>query len=151
MQIPQSFAPPGGSGPHNVIRGRFCQPGQESWAALCSVQGTVRLLVFEDAAGESPETLHGGLEIQRMQEIAEGRAGFDWLITAAGANQIRRYHQAYGGPRLPELDHDGIESHIPGKASVILYRYQGKWLRLQGADSAHLPPPHPLAKQSRRC
>jgi len=132
--IPQSFAAPGRSGPHNVIRGTFCQPGQESWAALCSVQGTVRLLVFEDAADESPETLQGGLEIQRMQGIAEGRAGFDWLITAAGANQIRRYHQAYGGPPLPELDHDGIESHILGKASVILYRYRGKWLRLQGAD-----------------
>lgn len=132
--IPQSFNRTPESAPQNVIRGEFYQPGQESWAALCSVQGTVRLLVFEDANDESPETLHGSLEIQRMQGTGEGRAGFDWLITASGAAAIRRYHEVYGGPALPQLDHDGIESHILGKASVILFRHQGQWLGLQGAD-----------------
>ncbi len=132
--IPQSFERTPESAPQNVIRGEFYTPGQQSWAALCSLQGTVRLLVFEHAGDESPETLQGSLEIQRMQGIGEGRAGFDWLITTAGAAAIRRYHEAYGGPALPQLDHDGIESHILGKASVILYRHQGKWLGLQGAD-----------------
>lgn len=83
------------------------------------------------------------MEIQRMRGIATGRAGFDWLTTAADANQIGHYHHAYGRPPLPGLDHDGIESHILGKASVILYRHQGQWLRLQGADLSHSDHKHP--------
>lgn len=132
--IPQSYDGPPESGPQNVIRGRCYRRWQESWAALCSIQGAVRLPAFEDATNGSPETLHGSLEIQRMQGFATGRARFDWLITTAGASQIRRDRQAYGGPLLAGLGQDGIESHIPGKAFVILFRYQAKWLRLQGAD-----------------
>lgn len=129
--------------------GRFYSPAEESWAALCPVQGTVWLLVFRRASSETPETLQGCLQIQRMQGITTGRAGFDRLITTAGASQIRRDHQAYGGPRLPGLRQDGIESHIPGKAFVILFRYQAKWLRLRGADGTHPNPTDPSGQGER--
>ncbi|MGC8760332.1 MAG: hypothetical protein ACP5VC_10270, partial [Bryobacteraceae bacterium] len=132
--IPQPEDPPDGPSPYNLIHGRFSGPGGEGWAALCSVQGTVRLLVFRDRFDMRPETLAGGLEIAFFQMLAGGRAGFSWMITAAAPGLIRRYHEAFGGEALPELDHDGIESHFLGKASVIFYWHEGAWRRLQGAD-----------------
>ncbi|MEO8658007.1 MAG: hypothetical protein ABI693_06030 [Bryobacteraceae bacterium] len=42
-------------------------------------------------------------------------------------------YRAYGGPKPPPIDHQGIESG-GDKASVVLYHYRGKWLTLQGAD-----------------
>ncbi|GIU76074.1 MAG: hypothetical protein KatS3mg004_3161 [Bryobacteraceae bacterium] len=132
--IPQPEDPPDGPRPYNLIRGRFSGPGVEGWAALCSVQGAVRLLAFRDRYDTRPETLSGGLEIAFFQMLADGRAGFSWMITAANPRVIRRYHEAFGGEALPELDHDGIESHFLGKVSVIFYWHEGAWRRLQGAD-----------------
>lgn len=132
--IPQAYWQPEPAGPNNVIRGAFYGAGHDSWAVLCTVQETVRLLVFRGEADPNPETLHGGLEIAYMQTIGENSAGFSWAITAADAGTIRRYHAQFGSGALPPLDHDGIESHALGKASVIFYWHNGRWLRLPGAD-----------------
>jgi hypothetical protein len=132
--VPQAFESPGRQGWRNLIRGRFYEAQRESWAVLCSTRGTVRLLVFRDEWDRNPETLHGGLESYCMQMTGEKTAGFSWAITVADEAVIRRYNREYRGPRLPPIDHDGIESHFLGKASVILYRRGGRWLRLQGAD-----------------
>lgn len=86
---------------------------------LCSVQETVRLLVFRDETDRQPETLHGGLLRAWMQTTGENSAGFSWAITAADEAVIRRYHREFGGSPLPPLDHDGIESHFLEKVSVI--------------------------------
>lgn len=132
--IPQAFESPMRRGAHNVIRGRFFSAERDSWAALCSVRDTVRLLVFRDESDENPETLQGGLESAWMQTTGADSAGFSWAITVADEALIRRYNSAFKGPPLPPLDHEGIESHFLGKASVILYWHNGRWLGLQGAD-----------------
>lgn len=132
--IPQADESPARPSPNNVIRGRFYDAERESWAVLCSVQDTVRLLVFRDAADTKPETLQGGLESDWMQTTGPDSAGFSWAITVADEAKIRWYHSHYGGAPLPPLDHDGIDSHFLEKASVVLYHHRGKWLRLQGAD-----------------
>jgi hypothetical protein len=132
--IPQADESPALPSPNNVIRGRFYDAERESWAVLCSVQDTVRLLVFRDAADTKPETLQGGLESDWMQTTGPDSAGFSWAITVADEAKIRWYHSQYGGAPLPPLDHDGIDSHFLEKASVVLYHHRGKWLRLQGAD-----------------
>lgn len=132
--IPQAHELPAWRSPNNVIRGRFYDAERESWAVLCSVQDTVRLLVFRDAADTKPETLQGGLESGWMQTTGPDSAGFSWAITVADEAKIRWYHSQYGGTPLPPLDHDGIDSHFLEKASVVLYHHRGKWLRLPGAD-----------------
>ena len=132
--IPQADESPALPSPNNVIRGRFYDAERESWAVLCSVQDTVRLLVFRDAADTKPETLQGGLESDWMQTTGPDSAGFSWAITVADEAKKRWYHSQYGGAPLPPLDHDGIDSHFLEKASVVLYHHRGKWLRLQGAD-----------------
>jgi len=49
------------------------------------------------------------------------------------AKFIMSHYRAYGGPRSPLIDQQGIESGGE-KASVVLYYYRGNWLKLQGAD-----------------
>jgi len=38
------------------------------------------------------------------------------------------------GTEPPPVDRLGIDDAFPGKASVTCYWYEGKWLRLTGAD-----------------
>jgi hypothetical protein len=47
---------------------------------------------------------------------------------------ILRHYRAYGGPKPPPIDHNGIDDAFLEKASVTWYRYNGKWIELQGAD-----------------
>lgn len=132
--IPQAYWQPAPGGPNNVLRGRFYGADHDSWAVLCGVQETVRLLVFRDETDRNPETLLGGLITSCMQTTGPDSAGFSWAITVADEAVIRRYHREFGSSPLPPLDHDGIESHALGKASVIFYWHNGRWLRLPGAD-----------------
>ena len=55
------------------------------------------------------------------------------FIRPADRKFILDHHRAYGGPNPPPINHQGIEFG-GDSASVVLYRYQGRWLKLQGAD-----------------
>jgi hypothetical protein len=58
---------------------------------------------------------------------------FDWYIRPVDRKFIMEHYRAYGGPKPPPIDHQGIESGGE-TASVVLYYCRGKWLKLQGAD-----------------
>ena len=47
---------------------------------------------------------------------------------------IMSHYRALGGPKPPPIHHQGIDDAFLEKASVTHYWYEGKWLRLQGAD-----------------
>ena len=51
-----------------------------------------------------------------------------------GRDFIMRHYRAYGSPQPPPIDHHGIDDAFLEKASVTWYFYNGRWLRLQGAD-----------------
>jgi len=55
-------------------------------------------------------------------------------ISAVDRKFILRHYRAYGGPNPPPIDHNGIDDSFLEKASVIWYRYHGKWITLKGAD-----------------
>jgi len=55
-------------------------------------------------------------------------------ITPVGKDFIMRHYRAYGGPKPPPIDHQGIDCDICQKASTTLYFYRGRWLTLTGAD-----------------
>jgi hypothetical protein len=69
-----------------------------------------------------------------LQTIGEGKIGYSRRITPVDGAGILGYEPAFGDPRPPTIDHQGIEDSFLEKASVILYYYRGKWLRLTGAD-----------------
>ena len=120
--VPQTFPPDQRS---NVIRGSFAKAGQTDWAVLCSMKGFTSLLLFwNGSAANSVKLGKNPDDINRL---------FDGFIRPVGRKFIMDHYRAYGGPKPPPIDHQGIES-AGESASVVLYYYRGKWLTLQGAD-----------------
>lgn len=58
---------------------------------------------------------------------------YDRFINAVDRKFIMDHYQAYGGPKPPPIHPQGTEAGGE-KASIVLYLYRGKWLKLQRAD-----------------
>ncbi len=129
--VPQAY---GDSDPHNVIEGCFVDKGQIDWAVLCSQGGESSVLVFWGGSTELVSQLANGPDKTWLQTIGEGKIGYSRLIRPVDRASIIGYQQAFGGPKPPPIDHQGIEDCFLEKASVIFYYYRGRWLRLTGAD-----------------
>lgn len=129
--IPQTFL---GGEPHNVIRGEFARKGQEDWAALCSIERKSSIRVFWGGPVRCEEKFEPVEDLLSLQGVGEGKIGYSSLITPADKNFIERHYKAYGGPQPPVITHQGIDHAFVGKASVVLYCHEGKWLRLTGSD-----------------
>ena len=104
------------------------------WAVLCSVNNLTTLLVFRDDRDGAPMTLDTGEERGFLQGLGGDRIGYSRGIGAVNRDFIVRHYRAYGGPKPPPIDHDGIDDAFLGKASVVRYFYRGRWMALQGAD-----------------
>jgi hypothetical protein len=131
-EIPQALSD---KAPHNVVRGRFTSPTQIDIAVLCSKAGVSMVLVFRggttSAVGELAQRPDEGF----LKVVdAGGVVGYSRALGVASPSYIREHHAAYGGPKPPPMDHDGINDIFVGKASVVWYWYRGHWLQLQGAD-----------------
>jgi hypothetical protein len=55
-------------------------------------------------------------------------------ISTVGRAFILSHYRAYGGPKPPAIDHEGIDDAFVGKASIVHYLHAGQWLDLTGAD-----------------
>ncbi len=107
--IPQTYE---AHRPENVVHGSFKAPGSSDWALLCSVRGTVSLLVFfggeAGATSAQPIVLESAGETERLQAYPGSTTlGFDWGIDPATPEQV---HSAQNGMRDPpaKLDHDAL-------------------------------------------
>jgi hypothetical protein len=117
--------PPRRGGPVNAIRGEFQRAGQADWAVVC------------DYADQSEAVLvFWGGDPRKMSVVdrsgPEGRCYVQ--ITPVGRNFIMKHYRAYGGPKPPPIDHQGIDMDICEKGSITFYFHNGHWLRLTGAD-----------------
>ena len=130
--IPQTYVSPD---PHNVAKGSFRERGQTDWAVLCSRDLRSALFIYWGGSPENVETLvEFSPDLGWLQTIGEGEIGFSRSIGTVGEAYILDHHEAYGGPKPPPIDHDGINHAFAEKASSVLYWYKGSWLSLQGAD-----------------
>jgi hypothetical protein len=120
--------------PNNVIRGEFFKSGQTDWAILCSVKGVSTILVFWNGSEHNPAAIASLEDRNFVQGITATEIGFSRGITAVGKDFIMRHYEAYGGPKPPPIDHQGIDDAFIEKASVTWYFDRGKWLKLSGAD-----------------
>ena len=119
---------------NNVIKGEFARPGQIDWAVLCSVNGISTILVFWNASEINPAAIAPMEDRNFAQSYGRGQFGYVRGIDAVGRDFIMRHYEAYGGPKPPPIDHQGVEDMFIEKASVVWYFYQGQWLKLTGAD-----------------
>jgi hypothetical protein len=130
--VPQSFSNPV---PHNIVRGRFTSAAQLDIAVLCSRQRASAILVFRGGSAALVAELAGRPDADFLQVVGSGAVvGYSRALGVADPTFIQQHHERYGGPKPPPLDHDGINDIFVGKASVVWYWHNGRWLQLQGAD-----------------
>ncbi|MGD1095263.1 MAG: hypothetical protein ABSB35_25135 [Bryobacteraceae bacterium] len=121
-------------GLQNVIKGEFAKPGQTDWAVLCSVGRVSSILVFWNGSVTNPAEIAKRPDMDRLQGWGGDKIVYSWGITPIGKDYIMEHYNAYGGEKPPPIDHQGVDDAFYGKASEVLYFYEGKWLHLSGAD-----------------
>jgi hypothetical protein len=119
---------------NNLIKAELAKPGQTDWAVLCSVKGVSTIIVFWNGSEKNPAAISPAGDSNYVQSLGHGEFGYSRGIDAVGRDFIMRHYDAYGGPKPPPIDHQGIEDVFIEKASVVWYFYEGQWLKLAGAD-----------------
>jgi hypothetical protein len=110
----------------NVIRGHFRDSQHTDWAVLCDLPraGGSMLLVFW--TGKPPAAT----------VVTSSKRSYEncWTdIAPVGRAFIVEHYRAYGGPKPPPVDHQGINTGCE-KASQVFYFYRNHWLTLTGSD-----------------
>jgi hypothetical protein len=129
--IPQTYE---AHHPENVIHASLLHPGSSDWAILCSVQGTVSLLVFFDDATTQPAVVASELESARLQPHDPGGAlGFNWGIDPATPQQV---HDAQMGMvhRPTRIDHDALADSTVDHKTIYRFYVRGAWSVLETSD-----------------
>jgi hypothetical protein len=117
-----------------VIRGEFKERGQRDLAILCSKDRVSSIVIFWGGSEKTITEIKASPDKDWLQGIGDSEIGFSRSITPVGKKFILEHYKWYGGPKPPPITHQGINEAFVGKASVVHYYYQGKWLRLSGAD-----------------
>ncbi len=124
--------------PNNVVSGEFAKRGQKDWAVLCSVKGASSILVFWNGSARNPADLGAADDmrnyLQGVWPWAETKSDTPEALPPQGSKFINDHYQAYGGPKPPPIDHDGIDDAFLEKGSVVQYFSNGKWVQLTGSD-----------------
>jgi hypothetical protein len=122
--IPQTYE---AHRPENVVEASLERTGSQDWALLCSVKGSVSLLVFFASALERPVVLATAPETERLQMHDPSRVlGFNWGIDPASPEQV---HEAQIGiarrPAAP--DHDALADSMVDRKTIYRFYSKGKW------------------------
>lgn len=120
--------------PNNVVSGQFAKRGQTDWAVLCSTNGASSILVFWNGSVQNPAELARSEDEVYLQGMGGEKIGFSRGVAPVGRDFIMERYRAYGGPKPPAMDHQGVNDAFLGKASVVWYFADGKWLQLSGSD-----------------
>jgi hypothetical protein len=129
--IPQTYE---AHQPENVIHASLERPGSSDWAALCSVNGAVSLLVFFSSNYANPITLASAPETERLQPHgASGVLGFNWGIDPASPEEV---HEAQMGMRHlpPRIDHDALADSVIDQHTIYHFYSGNSWTLLDTED-----------------
>jgi hypothetical protein len=120
--------------PHNVTRGAFRSARRLDIAVLCSRDGASSILVFWGHDFRTIAEIAPRPDEDYLQVVGAGGRGYSREIVTASPDFIRRQYERYGGAKPPALSHDGINDLFVGKASVVWYLHDGKWLQVAGVE-----------------
>jgi len=126
--IPQTYE---ARRPENVVHASLEHAGSSDWAVLCSVEGTVSLLVFFDGGVETGEqramVLASAREKERLQ-VHSGTAvlGFNWGIDPASPQQVRDA-QIGMEKRPPRVDHDALADSVVDQGTIYHFYAKSAW------------------------
>ena len=129
--IPQTYE---AHQPENVIHASLERRGSADWAVLCSVNGTVSLLVFLSNRDGEPSVLASAPETSRLQSHgASNVLGFNWSIDPASPEQV---HDAQLGMRHPpaRLDHDALADSAVEHNTIYRFFSKDTWTVIDTQD-----------------
>ena len=129
--IPQTYE---AHQPENVVHASLEHHGSSDWAVLCSVDGTVSLLVFFASNAGDPMVLASTPETERLQSHGSGNVlGFNWGIDPASPDQV---HQAQlDMPRPPpRIDHDALADSRIDRRTIYHFYSSNAWTLLDTED-----------------
>jgi len=125
--IPQTYE---ANHPENVVHASLESPGSSDWAALCSSQGTVSLLVYFASAPSKLLVLASVPETARLQvHDVTGVLGFNWGIDPATAQHIHEM-QTSMEHRPARLDHDALADSTVDRRTVYRFYLNNAWTLL---------------------
>ena len=114
--VPQSFL---ARGPENVVRGSFTKPKAKEWAALCSMDGTSEILVFNSKSTLPIARFAKFADETFVQVVAPGRSGYSRRLRAVPSS-VRGLN--------------GLDDAFLEKASTVWVYQRGEWRERPGAD-----------------
>jgi hypothetical protein len=129
--IPQTYD---AHAPENVVHASFERRGSSDWAVLCSVNGTVSLLVFFSSNSGDPTVLAASPETRRLQaHNATEVLGFNWGIDPASPDEV---HQAQLGMRTlpPRIDHDALADSVIDGRTIYRFFSRNAWTLIDTHD-----------------
>jgi hypothetical protein len=129
--IPQTYE---AHHPENVIHASLARSGSSDWAALCSVEGKVSLLVFFGGSVKEPGqpmVLASAEEKDHLQSHdPSGVLGFNWGIDQATPIQVREA-QAGMEKRPAEIDHDALADSVVEHRTIYHFYALNSWTLLE--------------------
>ena len=129
--IPQTYE---AHQPENVVRASLERKGSSDWAVLCSVNGTVSLLVFLASSNGEPTVLATAPETSRLQAHGLiGMLGFNWGIDPASPERVHEAQLNMHHPP-PRLDHDALADSVVDGKTVYHFYAHGAWTVLDTQD-----------------
>jgi hypothetical protein len=129
--IPQTYE---AHRPENVVHASLESRGSSDWAVLCSVHGTVSLLVFFGAGSTQPSELASAPETERLQSHdPSGVLGFNWGIDPASPKRVADA-QAGLDTRPPPLDHDALADSVVEHSTIYHFYAKGAWTLVKLPD-----------------
>jgi len=129
--IPQTYE---AHRPENVVHASLEQKGTSDWAVLCSVNGTVSLLVFFASNLTAPALLATAPEISRLQpQGLSGILGFNWAIDQASPDEV---HEAQLNMRHPppRPDHDALADSVVDGRTIYRFYSSNFWTTIDTGD-----------------
>lgn len=129
--IPQTYE---AHQPENVVHASLERAGSSDWAVLCSVQGTVSLLVFFASNPAQLVVLASTPETERLQaHDPTGVLGFNWGIDPASPAQIREAQTGLEH-RPPRLDHDALADSVVEHRTIYHFYAKSVWTLIEMPD-----------------
>ena len=129
--IPQTYE---AHQPENVVHASLERHDSSDWAVLCSVDGTVSLLVFFSSRDGEPAVLASVPETTRLQAHgASNVLGFNWGIDPVSPQQV---HEAQLGMRHPPArpDHDALADSIVDRKTIYRLYSKDTWTVIDTQD-----------------
>ena len=128
--IPQTYE---ARQPENVVHASLERHGSSDWAVLCSVNGTVSLLVFFSSGG-NPMVLATAPETDRLQaHDATPVLGFNWGIDPASPEAVHEAQMGMSHPP-PRLDHDALADSVIDQRTIFRVYLKGAWTVVDTRD-----------------